>query len=477
MLFTSPSFIFLFVPAAYCGFLLLGSAGWRRVAIVWLTLASLVFYGWDDPQRLLPIILTSIAFNLCFGILLSRHRSRALLVLAIGGNLALLGYFKYAAFLAKIVADITGLPVAWTGGALPIGISFFTFTQIAFLVDTFRDGSGHFRPLTYPLFVTFFPHLVAGPIYHHKDILPQFGRPDIFKFDESRLGLGLTWFALGLAKKVLLADPVAGYAASVFDAAAKGQTIGLVDGWLGVLSFALQIYYDFSGYCDMAIGLGLMIGIRLPVNFNSPYKATSVIEFWRRWHITLSQFLRDYLYIALGGNRRGSTRRYVNLMITMLLGGLWHGASWTFVAWGGIHGAGLIVNHAWRHIASRSGFAIPAALAWVVTFVFVLFAWVPFRADTISTTLRFWSAMLGANGLLEDHSVFASLLGPALWTAGLLALTLFASNSQQMLPRGADDGSFPLPKARWAMAAGVAMGIAMAMVVAQRPSEFLYFRF
>jgi alginate O-acetyltransferase complex protein AlgI len=477
MLFTSPTFIFLFVPAAFFGFMLLGSCGLRNTAIAWLTLASLLFYSWDDPQRLLPIIVASIAFNLCFGILLSRYRSRILLAVAIGGNLALLGYFKYAVFLVKLVADITGLPVTWTGGPLPIGISFFTFTQIAFLVDTFRDGARHFRPSFYPLFVTFFPHLVAGPIYHHKDILPQFERPHIFKLDVAKLGLGLTWFGLGLAKKVLLADPVAGYAALVFDDAARGQTVGLVDGWLGVLSFALQIYYDFSGYSDMAIGLALMIGIQLPVNFNSPYKATSVIEFWRRWHITLSQFLRNYLYIALGGNRRGPVRRYVNLLITMLLGGFWHGASWTFVVWGGIHGAGLIVNHAWRNIASRYAIVVPGTLAWAVTFAFVLLAWVPFRANSLDTTLRLWAAMVGGNGLLTEHSGFASPLVPLLWNVVLLTLARCAPNSQEMLPRGTDDGLVSLPKTRWAVAAGVAMGVALAMVVAQRPSEFLYFRF
>src|SRR5216684_181793 len=406
MLFNSAQFIFVFLPIVLSVFFLLGSLREQMLAVMWLVIASLVFYGFDDPYRLLPLILSSIAFNFFIGRMLLRSQNRALLAIGVGGDLLLLGYFKYAGFLVETFDAVTGVALPRPNIDLPIGISFFTFTQIAFLVDAYRGEAREYEPFHYTLFVSFFPHLIAGPIYHHKEIMPQFHLQENFRFDISNFGFGLTWFALGLAKKMLFADVVAQYATPIFNAAAAGQPVGLVDGWIGACGFALQLYYDFSGYSDMAIGLALMIGVRLPLNFDSPYKALSLVDFWRRWHMTLSRFLRDYLYIPLGGNRKGRVRRYLNVFITMLLGGLWHGADWTFIVWGGLHGLYLAINHAWQAIFTGPGNRLSRFTGWAVTFIAVVVGWVFFRADSLETTFGMMQSMFGGNGIpLPAHIV------------------------------------------------------------------------
>jgi alginate O-acetyltransferase complex protein AlgI len=484
MLFNSAQFIFVFLPIVLSIFFLLGRLQEHMLALMWLAAASLFFYGWDDPYRLLPLILFSIAFNFFIGRMLLGSQRRIVLTIGICGDLLLLGYFKYAGFLLETFSDLTGVAVQKPNIDLPIGISFFTFTQIAFLVDAYRGEAREYEPFHYTLFVSFFPHLVAGPIYHHKEIMPQFQLQENFRFHISSLGLGLTWFALGLAKKVLFADVLAQYATPIFNAAAAGKPVGLLDGWIAASGFALQLYYDFSGYSDMAIGLALMIGMRFPLNFNSPYKAQSLIDFWRRWHMTLSRFLRDYLYIPLGGNRKGPRRRYFNLLVTMLLGGLWHGAAWTFVIWGAVHGCGLVVNHAWNKIADAYRLRLPNPIAWALTLFFVTLAWVPFRADNLSAAFTIWKSLFGLHGLAPGETMTATQLATAaICISGLLAVALFAPNTQQLL-------SYPrvivaalrqptrfVPSLRWAMAAGVAFGIAVSLIITQRPTEFLYFRF
>src|SRR5215813_7092392 len=455
MLFNSAQFIFVFLPIVLSVFFLLGSLREQMLAVMWLVLASLVFYGFDDPYRLLPLILLSIAFNFFIGRMLLRSQNRALLAIGIGGDLLLLGYFKYAGFLVETLNAVTGIAWPRPNIDLPIGISFFTFTQIAFLVDAYRGEAREYEPFHYTLFVSFFPHLIAGPIYHHKEIMPQFHLQENFRFDISNFGFGLTWFALGLA-----------------------------DSWIGACGFGLQLYYDFSGYTDMAIGLALMIGVRLPLNFDSPYKAISLIDFWRRWHMTLSRFLRDYLYIPLGGNRKGPRRRYINLLVTMLLGGLWHGAAWTFVIWGAIHGIGLVVNHGWNKVAASYRLKLPTPAAWPLTLGFVTLAWVPFRADGLSATFTIWKGMFGFQGLVAAGSVLAGQITTAvMFIAVLLAVALFAPNTQQLLsyPRMIIAGFRQpirfVPSPRWAIAAGVVFGIAVSFIITQRPTEFLYFRF
>jgi alginate O-acetyltransferase complex protein AlgI len=484
MLFNSAQFIFVFLPIVLSVFFLLGRLREQMLAVMWLVFASLAFYAWDDPYRLLPLIVASIAFNFFIGRMLLVRQNRVLLAIGVCGDLLLLGYFKYAGFFVEALSGVIGIALQRPNIDLPIGISFFTFTQIAFLVDAYRSEAREYEPFNYTLFVSFFPHLVAGPIYHHKEIMPQFHLQENFRFDISNFGFGLTWFGLGLAKKMLFADVVAQYATPIFNAAAAGKPIGLVDSWIGVCSFGLQLYYDFSGYSDMAIGLALMIGVRLPLNFDSPYKALSLIDFWRRWHMTLSRFLRDYLYIPLGGNRKGPRRRYINLLVTMLLGGLWHGAAWTFVIWGAIHGLGLVVNHAWNKVAGSYRLELPNPIAWALTLGFVMLAWVPFRAENLYVAFTIWKSMFGFNGLVPAESVLAAQFTTAtLCVAGLLALALFAPNTQQLL-------SYPrviipafrqpirfIPSLRWAMAAGIVFGLAVSFIITQRPTEFLYFRF
>lgn len=325
MLFHSNVFLFLFLPIALLGFYGLHQTGRRYLPLTWLLVVSLVFYGWWNPSYL-PLIALTVVFNVLVGHGLHRTRSRALLIGGITANLALLGYFKYAWFIASNTLPASMLDPSWASLALPLGISFYTFQQIAYLVDVYRGETFERGFTSYALFVCFFPQLIAGPIVHHREMLPQFKRSDIGTVRWERFAIGLTILSVGLFKKVVLADGLAPLANTLFDTAAAGTSLRFFEAWMAATTYGLQLYFDFSGYSDMAVGIAYMFGIKLPINFLSPYKAAGFIEFWRRWHRTLSRFLRDYVYVPLGGNRRGQTRRYTNLMITMLLGGLWHGA-------------------------------------------------------------------------------------------------------------------------------------------------------
>jgi len=407
MLFNSYIFIFGFLPVVLIGFYQIGRHS-HAMAALWLAASSVFFYGWWD-LRYVALLLVSIVFNYSAGYLISRkhpapstqHPARHLLIAAIAVNLCLLGYFKYANFFVNNLTALTGSAWTFAQVILPLGISFFTFTQIAFLVDTYQGKVKEFNFVRYALFVTYFPHLIAGPVLHHKQMMPQFQHPDTYRINLESFNVGLTIFIIGLAKKVLLADQFALYANPVFNAVALGGEPTLFEAWVGALAYALQLYFDFSGYSDMAIGLSRMFNVKLPLNFDSPYKAPNIIEFWRRWHMTLSTFLRDYLYVPLGGSRKGVPRRYANLMLTMLLGGLWHGAGWTFVLWGGLHGVYLVINHGWRKLTGSDGSATGwRAVAGIgLTFVVVVVAWVPFRAPDMAAALRMWGGMVGANGV------------------------------------------------------------------------------
>ena len=349
MLFNSYTFILVFLPAAVAGFHLLRASGRERWAFAFLAAASLFFYGWWSLRGLaLLCVLMTANYGLASWLVRGEGGARlrrAVLVAGLALNLTVLGYFKYANFFLETVAPLAGRRLQLHEIALPLGISFFTFQKIALLVDCHAGKVRRLDPLGYVLFVSFFPQLIAGPIVHHSEVMPQFAaRPRI---TAPLIAQAMALFTIGLAKKVLLADNLAPLVRPAFGAAAAGHVPDLTQAWFSALAYTLQLYFDFSGYSDMAIGAALLFGVRLPLNFASPYKSTSIIEFWRRWHMTLSRFLRDYLYIPLGGNRRGPSRRYVNLFLTMLLGGLWHGAGWTFVAWGALHGAYLAVNHAW----------------------------------------------------------------------------------------------------------------------------------
>ncbi len=489
MLFNSFTFVLFFLPLALGGYTALRLAGRARAAKVFLVAASLFFYGWWE-LRGVAIIVVSIAINYSLSLLMERWPARSRLVLTAGivFNLGLLGWFKYYNFLAGALDALPGVDLGLRHIALPLAISFFTFQQIAYLVEAWRDGKAADSVLDYCLFVLFFPHLIAGPITHHKEMLPQFKVAGHGRLDPAFVTIGTVIFILGLAKKVVVADALAGFADPVFALAETGRPLAPAAAWSGALAYTFQLYFDFSGYSDMALGLGLLFGIRLPINFASPYKAASIIEFWRRWHISLSRFLRNYLYIPLGGNRHGRVRRYLNLFATMAIGGLWHGAGWTFLAWGALHGIYLMVNHAWRHaFGETQGPSSRAPLirlaGWALTFVAVVFAWVPFRAASFHGALAMAAAMVGAGG-----DAAAPMPGPAALTVAAAALLAWlAPNTAELagypasVP-GAEVETAPLAPCRPLLPAGLAaaaLGAAAALALAKMPDPgiFLYFNF
>lgn len=477
MLFNSYPFILLFLPAVLVGYFWLGRRS-NLTPVVWLALASLAFYAIGSWQ-FVGLLLASIAFNYGVGWLLiaaklNPAQRRAALIVGVAGDLLVLGVFKYAGFVAENLNALfgTGLTLHIL---LPVGISFYTFTQIAFLVDAWRGQVATYVLPHYALFVTYFPHLIAGPILHHKDMIPQFEREET-KHPQAHLILcGLIIFAIGLFKKTCLADGIQPLVALAFDA--RSPTFD--QAWLGALAYTFQLYFDFSGYSDMAIGISLMFGIFLPVNFNSPYKATSIVEFWRRWHMTLSQFLRDYLYIPLGGNRRGRVLRYVNLVITMLLGGLWHGAAWTFVVWGALHGAYLCVNHAFNALVPKMPSALtrPARVAgFALTFLAVVVAWIFFRAERIEWAWRILLAMTDPTQIAFGREEIAALVLVSIYAV----LVWFAPNTQEIMGYdhrkravGVDIAVETSPLLIYGAAAALAFGI----LGIQSHSEFIYFRF
>ena len=522
MLFNSYEFILAFLPVTLIVFFLLRYTAYHRFAIAWLVIASLFFYGWWELRYLL-LIGFSIIFNFVMGRLLesasnSKADSKANIILFFGimVNLALIAYFKYANFFVHTVSQFGNTNWHLAQIILPIGISFFTFQQIAYLVDTRRGVTQEHNFLQYCLFIVFFPQLIAGPIVHHRQMLPQFagdklaGQP-VFE----NLAVGITIFAIGLFKKVIIADNLALVSTPLFDAAEQGQVLNFFWSWRGTLAYTLQLYFDFSGYSDMAIGLARMFGIRLPLNFHSPYQASSIIDFWRCWHMTLSGFLRDYVYIPLGGNKRGKLRRYANVLITMLLGGLWHGASWTFVLWGGLHGLFLIVNIAWRVL-----WPTPIQRWWsrligrLLTFIVVAMAWVFFRAESFEAAIAVFDGMrnlpvnlTGKLGPIDDILVFLGFRfdGPVLWYSDLYSLIwlVFWLSFLWLLPNTQQWMSNFKPAAnylseqhtklqtvgvfskfkwsywdlsiKWAVYTGILLGIAFLSL--SHVSEFLYFQF
>jgi D-alanyl-lipoteichoic acid acyltransferase DltB (MBOAT superfamily) len=515
MLFNSYVFLFAFLPLTWAGFFLIGGRGHHRAAISWLVGSSLFFYGWWNPAYL-GLILFSILFNYAVGARLSFFQQsgkprRGLLAFGVATNLGLLAYFKYANFFVDTINYTLGVDWELENIVLPLAISFFTFQQIAYLVDAHRGETHEYNFLHYCLFVTFFPQLIAGPIVHHREMLPQFENRKLYRINWENLAVGLSILVIGLFKKVVIADNIASYATPVFTAADSGQELSFFLAWQGTIAYTLQLYFDFSGYSDMAIGLARMFGVRLPLNFNSPYRANNIIDFWRRWHMTLSRFLRDYLYVPLGGNRKGKPRRYVNLMMTMVLGGLWHGAGWTFVAWGALHGAYLMANHGWRAIFGKPRNRWWAKLvARSVTLLAVMVAWVFFRAETFDGALSILSSMthlpdgmatalgplaapLSSLGVRFDGGLFHEehrrLL---LWAVFWLAVIWGWPNTQQLFARYRPAIDFVLaydtptvlqrwtdlrwrPSYTWAVALGC-LSVLCILSLAEI-SEFLYFQF
>jgi D-alanyl-lipoteichoic acid acyltransferase DltB (MBOAT superfamily) len=459
MVFSSATFIVGFLPLVLLGFLVFAGTGQSRMAAGWLTLASLVFYGWWNPWCV-PLLMASILANYLLGGYLLHRPSRTVLVLGIIGNLLPLLYYKYTTFLLTNIDTAFGLDWQIREIVLPLAISFFTFQQIAYLSDAHDGAVVEHDFLNYCLFITFFPHLIAGPITHHREMLSQFGNPENFRPRFDNISIGLTLFGLGLAKKVILADPLGALATPAFAAAAGAESLALLDAWGAALAYALQIYFDFSGYTDMALGIALMLGVVLPQNFDVPYRAVSLQDFWRRWHMTLSRFLRDYLYVPLGGNRHGLPLQLWALFATMTLGGLWHGAGLTFVAWGVAHGLGLGAVVLWR----RAGLSMPAVAGWALTIVFVALTWVLFRATTFEAALAIYKGLFGFAefGSMKEFKWRTTLAAAAVACLG--------PTSWALVHR--------LPARRWvALAFGLALAAVLLKIGDEGNYEFIYFQF
>ena len=455
MLFNSYVFLLGFLPAALAMYALACRyAPAARLPV--LLVLSVVFYGWWD-WRFIPLLAASVVVNWAVAQLFLASGRGTVITAAIVANLAVLGLFKYAGFLAGI-ATALGLPLARPELALPLGISFFTFHHVMYLVDLRAGRAPRYDLVRYGLYIAFFPQVLAGPLVRWSEVMHQFDRKPFGPGWEELFVRGALLLILGLAKKTLIGDPLADYADPVFKAAAAGDPVSVREAWQGVLAFTFQIYFDFSGYTDMALGLALMIGIRLPQNFDVPYRATSLQDFWRRWHMTLSRFLRDYLYVPLGGNRSGLSRQVLALVATMTLGGLWHGAGYTFVAWGLAHGLGLAVCLLWR----RAGLAMPAALGLVLTFGFVSLTWVLFRAESFAAAATLYKALFG----------FAPMGSGFKWRAlAVAAAFAFIGPTAYALVERA-------PPRRWiAVAAAVLFAIVLLKIGDDANYEFIYFQF
>jgi len=394
VLFNSYIFIFIFLPITFFIFFFLNSKRMVVAGKSFLVLSSLFFYSYWD-KAYLPIILSSMLINYAIGSSFLKKNDinkHLVLIIGISFNLFLLGYFKYMDFFIENFNIIFNQEIKLLYLTLPLAISFFTFQQIAYLIDSYRGETKEYDFLNYSLFVTFFPQLIAGPIVHHKQMMPQFTSLRNLFINYRNILMGLFIFSIGLFKKVAIADTFSSWVATGFY---NGSSLSFIDSWATSLSYTFQIYFDFSGYSDMAIGIGLLFNIKLPINFNSPYKALDIQDFWRRWHITLSIFLRDYVYIPLGGNKGSSFSVYNNLMITFLIGGMWHGAGWTFIFWGFLHGFAIILHRVWLQL----NFKMNRILAWLITFNFINISWIFFRADNFNEAIAILYGMLGFNGV------------------------------------------------------------------------------
>lgn len=539
MLFNSSEFLFAFLPVTLAGFYLFGGLHRPAWAALWLVLTSLFFYGWWKIS-FVPLLMASMAFNFAFGLLIAKRRERWLLVTGIAVNLAALGLFKYAGWAAEVMNDLTNLGVPVPHIVLPLAISFYTFNQIAYLVDAYVGEARETNFIAYMLFVLFFPHLIAGPIVHHKEMLPQFHRPETYRMDASNLVLGITAFGLGLFKKVCIADPLSVHTPLAFGASVEGLAPNFADAWLGSLAYTLQIYFDFSGYSDMAIGLGLMFNIRLPINFASPYRASSIIEFWSRWHMTLTRFLTSYIYnpivMALTRRRMERGKPLFNrnkpalepflvlvampTIITMTIAGVWHGAGWTFLVFGVWHGLMLAVNHGWRATRKTFGWTRSYGVAGrlvavVLTFIAVVIGLVFFKSTSFEQAFAVLRGMAGIGGEIELVSQRAGpfwaemngweifyhrMLSPlgALLIGGFLIVYLLpnvpqyieqvAGTVKERVAGTAEILNWPLirfvreivwarPSLIQGSVVGVLMALALLRAASSAPTEFLYFTF
>lgn len=480
MIFNSFEFIFLFLPIVWILYYILGRIH-IPFAKTWLLIASLFFYGYWNPAYL-PLILVSMLLNYAIGVFLGRNKGgvyrKSILTAGILFNVLLLGYYKYYDFFVENINVVFGEDLVLKNILLPLAISFYTFQQIAYLVDSYRLETKEYNFLNYGLFVSFFPQLIAGPIVHHRQVMSQFSAKESYRIVYENISKGLLIFAIGLFKKVAIADTFAEWANQGYG---NVESLTFVDSWFTTLAYTLQLYFDFSGYSDMAIGLALLFNIRLPINFNSPYKALDIQDFWRRWHITLSHFLTTYIYIPLGGNRKGPVRTYLHILIIFFISGIWHGAGWTFLIWGAMHGLASVICRWWK----LAGYSMNKVAAWIVTFLFVHLSWVFFRALTLSDAVTVLKAMFGFNGFYLPSgfvSLFPSInkdwvltlpFTTSTWEITLtlmigLALVFFTKNSVEIMEQ---------KQRNTRMAIFISVLLFYSVMQLQQVSEFLYFNF
>ena len=462
MLFNSYEFIFAFLPITFFIYFYLNHKRLTIASKGFLVFSSLLFYSWWNIIYL-PLILGSMLFNFIIGSSLNENNNikikvskKSILIFGIISNILLLGYFKYSDFFIENINIATNSNIELLNIALPLAISFFTFQQITYLVDSYKQEIKEYDFLNYAIFVTFFPQLIAGPIVHHKEMMPQFAKINNKVINYKNISLGLFIFSIGLFKKVVIADTFAIYATAGFDTA---TTLNLIEAWATSLSYTFQLYFDFSGYTDMAIGVALMFNIKLPINFNSPYKATNIQDFWRRWHITLSRFLKDYVYIPLGGNRKGEFKTYTNLLGTFIIGGLWHGAGWTFIFWGFLHGLALVINRIW----SKLGFKLWTWLAWLITFNFINIAWVFFRAKEWGDAINIIDTMFFGTFNINDFN------SDKYWhLIIMIVFVVYMKNSNYLM------NNF---KATKKYSLFIILILTYSLISLNKVSEFLYFNF
>ncbi|EKE02178.1 MAG: hypothetical protein ACD_20C00413G0002 [uncultured bacterium] len=485
MLFNSYEFVFVFLPITLLVYFWLNLKRLTIAAKAWLVFASLFYYSWWNISYL-PIMLISMIFNYSIGTILSgenlKQKINPKTVLSVGivANLCLLGYFKYFDFFISNVNSLFKTNLVLLNIVLPLAISFFTFQQIAYLIDSYNKQTKEYDFLNYALFVSFFPQLIAGPIVHHKEMMPQFADVKTKILKHKNIALGVFLFSIGLFKKVMLADHLSSWVNSGYEST---QYLNMIEAWVLSFSYTFQLYLDFSGYTDMAMGIAKMFNIDLPINFNSPYKAVNIQDFWRRWHITLSRFLRDYVYIPLGGNKKRGFKTYQNLITTFLLGGLWHGAGWTFILWGFLHGIALVIHRLWI----KTGLKLNTFLAWFITFNFVNLTWVFFRAESFQDAFNVIKAMCGFNGItlfnfskhylgfLEAYNVkFGNVLSNIFgdyWTIPILFaifIIIMYKNSTQFYKEF---------KPTFSRAVAIALIALVAILNLSNVKEFLYFNF
>lgn len=486
MLFNSYEFIFVFLPITFVVYFFLNKKKLTEASKALLVVSSLFFYSWWNPVYL-PLILISMVFNYVIGTSLGKSQEhkivskKKLVCVGVVGNLGLLGYFKYSDFFISNLNYVAGTNIELLNLALPLAISFFTFQQIAYLIDSYRGETKEYDFLNYAVFVSFFPQLIAGPIVHHKEMMPQFANNRNKLLNYKNVSLGVFIFSIGFFKKAVIADSFAVWATHGFD---NAITLSFFEAWATSLSYSFQIYFDFSGYSDMAIGVALLFNIKLPINFNSPYKALDIQSFWRRWHITLSRFLRDYVYLPLGGNRKGNYRTYNNLLMTFIIGGIWHGAGWTFVFWGFLHGMALVIHRFWKGL----NYKFNKVIAWIITFNFVNITWVFFRAKEWDDAIKVIKGMFGVGGIILPNFLasklgFLSQLGiefggfvanikgdifTPIWIFVFFFIVLIPKNSVELLK------DF---KPNYLSAIYSAILFVIAVLSLNKVSEFLYFNF